>query len=91
MQKRIGNPKYKKGDVVVFHAAKVVNWNGEMVHEEKDVEGVIEIVDAYGTFEQNEQPSYDIYVKEINTLYKHITEDAVKEKIREASEEERLS
>ena len=34
--------------------------------------GTIIVVDKYGTFEQNEEPSYDILVKDENVLYKHI-------------------
>ena len=32
--------------------------------------GMIQIVDAYGTFEQEDEPSYDICVEEENCLYK---------------------
>ena len=40
--------------------------------------GSIEIVDQYGTFEQAEEPSYDILVKEENgCLYKHIRESQI--------------
>mgnify|MGYP003445508316 CR=1 FL=1 len=45
----IGKPKYKREDNVAFM------FNGV----EKC--GVIYIVDSYGTFEQHEEPSYDIY------------------------------
>ena len=60
----IGYPKYERGDFVEF------GWNGEVL------QGVIEIVDAYGTFEQNEEPSYDIGV-EGKGLYKHVRESEV--------------
>lgn len=36
--------------------------------------GMIQIVDAYGTIEQEDEPSYDICVEEENCLYKHIRE-----------------
>lgn len=39
---------------------------------------MIQIVDAYGTFEQDDEPSYDICVEEENCLYKHIRETAIK-------------
>lgn len=39
--------------------------------------GMIQIVDAYGTFEQEDEPSYDICVEEENCIYKHIRETAI--------------
>lgn len=36
--------------------------------------GMIQIVDVYGTFEQDDEPYYDICVEEENCLYKHIRE-----------------
>lgn len=81
---------YTYGDVVLFHTSRIVDWNGKEIEEEKDREGIIEIVDAYGTFGQNDEPSYDIFVKETNTLYKHIRQSNVVKKIRVAREEERL-
>lgn len=68
----IGKPKYKRGDKVKF---RVMNTN---------LEGVIEIVDAYGTFEQNSEVSYDIFVESSPhfagepCLYKHVIETKVK-------------
>lgn len=59
----IGKPKYKENDVVIF------TIDGEILT------GYVYIVDAYGTFEQNEEPSYDIMVeKPVHCLYKHIRE-----------------
>lgn len=40
-------------------------------------EGIIRIVDPNGTFEQDDEPSYDIFVEEENCLYKHINESRV--------------
>ena len=34
--------------------------------------GKVYIIDRFGTFEQNEEPSYDIMVESENCLYKHI-------------------
>ena len=56
--------KYKKGDIVLFrYGQKIKN-------------GTIGIVDAQGTFLQQEEPSYDIEVtndlRDQNGLYKHI-------------------
>ena len=61
--KGMPEPKYVKGDVVRFEFR-----DGEVI------EGMIEIVDRYGTFDQNEEPSYDVYRFEDNTLYKHVRE-----------------
>ena len=83
-------PKYDYGDVLIFHMNEVKNWDGETVLEEQDIEGVVEIIDRYGTFEQNEEPSYDLYNKERNTLFKHIRQSAIIKKVRVASEDERL-
>lgn len=40
-------------------------------------EGYIEIVDAFGTFEQKEEPSYDIMVYPDDCLYKHVRESMI--------------
>ncbi|WP_035050907.1 hypothetical protein [Carnobacterium pleistocenium] len=53
--------KYLKEQEVKF------NFNGEIL------QGVIEILDFGGSLENNYH-SYDIYVEESNTLYKHIPE-----------------
>lgn len=69
-----GFPKavYKRGDEVSFR------FDG------KDVHGEIFIVDAYGTFEQNEEPSYDIMVDDYydngeRVLIKHIRQSSLLE------------
>ena len=67
----IGKPKYKREDNVAFM------FNGV----EKC--GVIYIVDSYGTFGQNEEPSYDIYYPLENCLFKHVRESEVLGKIEE--------
>lgn len=68
-----GHPRYRHGDIVRM------KWS--------DIEkiGKISIVDAYGTFEQSDEPSYDILVVEENCLYKHILESEILGKV--ASEE----
>lgn len=59
-------PKYKKGDLVRFPV------------QDEILVGSVSIIDAYGTFEQSEEPSYDIFVKGTpGTLYKHIRESRV--------------
>ena len=47
---------YKEGQIVKFKINNIIK------------EGIIYIVDKYGTFEQNNEPSYDIKVTEENTL-----------------------
>ena len=61
----IGQPKFKYGDNVKF------NFNNDII------EGIVYIVDKYGTFEDDSDVSYDIYVKENNILYKHVNEKLV--------------
>lgn len=60
----IPKAKYKKGDVVAFQCYKAIK------------KGTIVVVDARGTFFQQEEPSYDIEVTEDpfgqNGWYKHI-------------------
>lgn len=68
-------PKYKRGDVVEF----IVNG--------KTQKGTIEIVDRYGTFGQNEQPSYDIMVDDWfdsgeKMFCKHVVESLVQKKLK---------
>jgi len=60
-----GRPRYRYGDMVRF------------VWQDNEKIGRISIVDAYGTFEQSEEPSYDIFVEEDNCLYKHICESEI--------------
>ena len=61
----IGEPKYKLGDKV-----KIDFDLGDGI---QTFIGDIFIVDAYGTFEQNEEPSYDIMVEGVG-LFKHFRE-----------------
>lgn len=60
-----GRPLYKREQWVEFDA-----FGTNKV-------GLIFVVDAYGTMEQDKQPSYDIIVYGENMLYKHIEESAV--------------
>lgn len=67
----LGKPNYNYGDKVKF------TING------KEVIGQVEIIDRFGTFEQNEEVSYDIMADETNPitnspcLFKHIRESRV--------------
>lgn len=71
----IGKPKYKVGDRVSF---KIKDDGKDFI-----VSGKVYIVDAYGTFEQNEEPSYDVmaeeshYDKDSSCLYKHVRESSL--------------
>lgn len=62
----LGKPRYRIGDIVSFTARDGIK------------EGKVLIVDAYGTFDQNDEPSYDILVESENCLYKHVIESEVK-------------
>ena len=68
-RKPIEAPKYNRGDTVRFK-----------IKDDTTYVGVVEIIDAYGTFEQDEEPSYDIYVQDgQGCLYKHIRQSWVLE------------
>ena len=81
----IGQPKYTYGDIVHFK----VNYKDEkgITHNEIK-EGVIAIIDKYGTFFDSSDVSYDILVKSENMLYKHFSENSIVEKIGQMPEEE---
>lgn len=72
----IGKPKYKLGDIVKFKL------------EDEIKEGVVAIVDAYGTFSNPNDVSYDILVEKENILYKHFEEKTIIEKTGEIPEED---
>lgn len=65
---RLGYPKFRKGEAVMFYFD-----NGK---DEQELYGTIEIIDAYGTFEQKKEASYDIWRAD-DGLYKHIPESQV--------------
>lgn len=64
----IGKPKFKVSDWVSF------NWEG------KEIEGEVWIVDAYGTFFQTKEPSYDVFSPKECMLYKHMEESCLTKK-----------
>ena len=76
--KSMTNLLYKKGELVQF------DLDGEVIT------GSIEIIDRYGTFEQCEEPSYDIYRKDNNTLYKHVRQSLIKGSVGMAPDDMRL-
>lgn len=61
----LGNPKYNYGDKVYFTA------------DGNRYDGVIAIIDKYGTFFNDSDVSYDIYIPDINLLWKHIREPII--------------
>lgn len=61
----LGKPKFNYGDVVKFKLGDDIK------------EGIVYIIDKYGTFEDDSDVSYDILVKSENCLYKHVTERLV--------------
>lgn len=67
----LGKPKFKEGQKVKFTIGK------------DTLEGSVYIIDEYGTFEYDEDVSYDIMVESKNCLYKHIPEKLV-EKVGDA-------
>ena len=66
----LGKPKYSHSDTVEF------TWGEDCIKT-----GQIHVVDAYGTFEQSAEPSYDVLVEDDNCLYKHICESNIIRKI----------
>ena len=64
-----GNPLYQEGDVVRFVIAN------------RPLIGTIHIVDGWGTWEDASDASYDIYVEQEDTLYKHIPECLVQSRV----------
>lgn len=72
MEHKIGYPKYAKGENVGFIFDKGA---GSI----KECQGSIYLIDAYGTFEQNEEASYDIISMNEGEkcLYKHVRESSV--------------
>lgn len=68
----IGYPRYKYGDFVRFSQDKV---NGKL----EEFGGVIEVVDAFGTLERKDEPSYDIMtiLEAQKTLHKHVIESEI--------------
>lgn len=66
----LGNPKYTLNEKVAFKL-----YNSDNVEVAKH--GIIYIVDDYGTFEDNSDVSYDIFVPDENCIYKHVREDSI--------------
>lgn len=71
LQKTFPEAKYEYGDWVKFKIKMFEDTT------ENEYTGQVAIIDKYGTFEQNEEPSYDIYVEDMNCLFKHIRQSEV--------------
>ena len=68
----LGQPLYDYDDPVMF---SLQDQEGNFVTKH----GIVVVVDAYGTFFQNQEASYDIMVPSENgTWYKHVSEPYVK-------------
>lgn len=76
LRKKMGEPKFKVGDKVWFKSDGMAASNNEGLAEEfKQPVATVAIVDATGTFEQREEPSYDLWLEQIDgsrLLWKHI-------------------
>ena len=66
----VGKPKFKQDEEVLF--------TFPMEEGIRTLKGTIYIIDAYGTFFDDSDVSYDILVEEMNTLFKHIPEKDVR-------------
>lgn len=68
----LGQPKFQREDRVSF---TMKSEDGSL----QTIDGVVYVVDAFGTFEQNEEPSYDIeaFFEGRVVLFKHIRETLV--------------
>lgn len=74
----LGKPKYTYGDLVQFK----ISFDADQPPVVKT--GKIVIIDRWGTWEQDQDVSYDIMVAddgERGTLYKHFTESSIIKKI----------
>ena len=61
----VGYPKYKIGDRVSIKTTEGIKV------------GIVQIVDAFGTFFSPDEVSYDILIEDENVLYKHCSEKGV--------------
>ena len=69
-----GKPKYDYCDIVTFKC------DGEIK------EGIVVIIDRYGTFFDSSDVSYDLLVDADKCLYKHFREDYLIEKLGKSEE-----
>lgn len=62
----------------MFDLYDVVKFDMRFDDELKHLEGYVFIIDELGTFEQDEEPSYDIYVAKLNCIIKHMRHSSLK-------------
>jgi len=60
--------------VAIYHINDIVSF---LLDGEKYI-GTIAIVDALGTFFDNSEPYYDIYIQEKNVLVKHVRQSVIR-------------
>ena len=60
-----------------FDYADLVEFKFTFDNKTRNLQGYVFIIDKHGTFEQNEEPSYDVYVDNFG-LVKHIRESKLK-------------
>lgn len=76
LRKKIGEPKFKVGDKVWFKADGDIAYNNEdLFNRFKQLVATVAIVDATGTFEQHDEPSYDLWLEQTDgskLMWKHI-------------------
>lgn len=48
--------------------------------EGKNYTGIVEIIDKFGTFFDNSEPYYDIFMEEHNILVKHVPQSLIRRK-----------
>lgn len=76
LRKKIGEPKFKVGDKVWFKADGMVASNNEDLFDRfKQPVATVAIVDDLGTFEQHDEPSYDLWLEQTDgskLMWKHI-------------------
>lgn len=71
----VGSPKYDYGDIVNFEFNDGIK------------QGIIAIIDRYGTFFDDSDVSYDILNIEEKTLYKHCQEKLIIEQVGHTDED----
>lgn len=94
LRKKIGEPKFKVGDKVWFKAEGMVASNNEGLAEKfKQPVATVAIVDATGTFEQHDEPSYDLWLEQADggkLMWKHIRQSEL-EAVADAGDDEAAS
>ena len=48
-----------------------------VIIDEKQYTGIIEIIDRFGTYFDNSEPHYDIFIEKDNLLIKHVPQSII--------------